>query len=321
MGRVAVFVDAGYFYARATEALAGETLSRRIIDLDEATLVRELISLAESVAEGTLLRVYWYDGAAVTGLSPEQIRIAEIDNVKLRLGVINTYGQQKGVDSLIVTDMIDLARNHAIDSVVLMSGDEDVRVAVTIVQAYGVRVHLLGIKTESGTAQSRALIREVDTNPTWGIEVLRGFAKARNNDRLVIPTATSRRPAELDKESATNALVTSPLAQSVPDGEDHGRNPPTDPSEGSSEASARINAAVEVFLASLTSADRDDILLVFENEKRFPIYHDRRLLGAVGRAFVRPLSVDERRAMRKAALALLRASASAQSPNGTQSDA
>jgi len=320
VGRVAVFVDAGYFYARATEALAGETLSRRIIDLDEAILVRELISLAKSATEGTLLRVYWYDGAAVTGLSPEQIRIAEIDNVKLRLGVINTYGQQKGVDSLIVTDMIDLARNHAIDSVVLMSGDEDVRVAVTIVQAYGVRVHLLGIKTETGTAQSRALVREVDTNPTWDVDVLRRFAKARINDRLVIPTATARRPVEADNEPFETAAP--PLSVRVAsDAEIQSRKPTEDPSEGSSEAAARINGAVEVFLATLTSADRDDILLVFENEKRFPIYHDRRLLGAVGRAFVRPLSVDERRAMRKVALGLLRASANAESANGTSADA
>jgi uncharacterized LabA/DUF88 family protein len=49
---------------------------------------------------------------------------------KVRLGFVNRAGEQKGVDSLIVTDMISPARNRAMADAVLRSGDEDLRVGV-----------------------------------------------------------------------------------------------------------------------------------------------------------------------------------------------
>ncbi len=81
-----------------------------------------------------------------TGPTAEQQDLADSDDVKLRLGVIAYTGRQKGVDSLIVTDLIELARNHAITDALLLSGDEDVRIGVQIAQTYGVRVHLLGVQ-------------------------------------------------------------------------------------------------------------------------------------------------------------------------------
>ena len=57
-----------------------------------------------------------------------------LDNVKLRLGQLNSAGQQKGVDSLIVTDLMELARNKAISDAVVVTGDEDIRIAVQIAQ-------------------------------------------------------------------------------------------------------------------------------------------------------------------------------------------
>ena len=47
--------------------------------------------------------------------------------MKVRLGFVNSLGQQKGVDSLIVTDMLTLARNRAVAECVLLSGDEDLK--------------------------------------------------------------------------------------------------------------------------------------------------------------------------------------------------
>ena len=76
--------------------------------------------------------------------SQEQLDLAHSDDVKLRLGFINEYGQQKGVDSLIVTDLVELARNHAISDAVILSGDEDIRIGVQIAQSFGVRAHLTG---------------------------------------------------------------------------------------------------------------------------------------------------------------------------------
>ena len=68
-------------------------------------------------------------------------------------------GQQKGVDSLIIMDLIELARNHAISEAVLLSGDEDLRVGVQLAQSFGVRVHLLGVEPTRGN-QSYLLLQE-----------------------------------------------------------------------------------------------------------------------------------------------------------------
>ena len=110
----------------------------------------------------SLLRIYWYDGIKGGRLTPAQQEVANLEDVKLRLGIVNQFGQQKGVDSLIVTDVVELARNHAISDAVILSGDEDLRVCVQIAQSYGVRVHLVGIAPSQGS-QSIALLQEADT--------------------------------------------------------------------------------------------------------------------------------------------------------------
>lgn len=80
--------------------------------------------------------------------------------------MVNSQGQQKGVDSLIVTDLIDLARNNAISDALLLAGDEDLRIGVQIAQTFGVQIHLLGIKPARGS-QSPDLIQESDTHQEW----------------------------------------------------------------------------------------------------------------------------------------------------------
>lgn len=79
---------------------------------------------------------------------------------------MSSQGQQKGVDSLIATDMITLARNKAMAECVLLSGDEDLRVGVQQAQQHGVRVHLLGIKPARGS-QSLFLLQEADVTHEW----------------------------------------------------------------------------------------------------------------------------------------------------------
>ena len=114
IGRVAIFVDSGYLFAQGSVALAGMKQPRSSIDLNSAAVLAELKNTHTTKAPGIpLLRVYWYDGVSVRGPTAEQAGLAHAENVKVRLGFINSAGQQKGVDSLIVTDLIDLARNHA----------------------------------------------------------------------------------------------------------------------------------------------------------------------------------------------------------------
>ena len=176
MPRVAIFVDAGYLFAQGSTALTGSKKKRIETRLDKNAVLAELLAVAKEKADGaSLLRIYWYDGAlGYGGPTLEQEAIASSDNVKLRLGFINKAGQQKGVDSLIVTDLINLARNNAISDALLMSGDEDVRIGVEIAQGFGVRIHLLGIVPSRGS-QSKQLLFEADTTVEWSKDTVSKF--------------------------------------------------------------------------------------------------------------------------------------------------
>ena len=179
--RCAVFVDAGYLYAAGSELLGGRKLPRREIQLDIDKVFSSLRDVAAVVSSReSFLRVYWYDGELRTGSTAEQEQIADTDGVKLRLGSITFAGKQKGVDSLIVTDLIELARNRAIADAVLLSGDEDVRIGVQITQSFGVRVHLLGIEPCSQN-QSRLLRQEADSTIEWQQRNVESFLAVLEN--------------------------------------------------------------------------------------------------------------------------------------------
>lgn len=168
MLQTAVFVDAGYLYAQGSALLAGSKQPRIRCRLNVPAMLADLLAEAKGVEPNSrLLRIYWYDGLARGGsLNLEQRTVAESENVKCRFGTINSRGEQKGVDSLIVTDLIELARSHAISDAFIMSGDEDIRVGVQVAQTYGIRVHLLGIQPARGS-QSPDLLAEADTLHEW----------------------------------------------------------------------------------------------------------------------------------------------------------
>lgn len=98
MDRVAVFVDAGYLFAQGSVAISGSKKRRVDLVLDAPAVVAELEAFAIAKATGcSLLRFYWYDGA-IGGTRPtaDQALLAHLDNVKLRLGFVNSVGEQKG---------------------------------------------------------------------------------------------------------------------------------------------------------------------------------------------------------------------------------
>jgi len=169
MLQTAVFVDAGYLYAQGSALLAGSKQPRSRVRLNVPAMLADLLAEAKAVEPNArLLRVYWYDGLARGGsLNIEQRTVAESENVKCRFGTINSRGEQKGVDSLVVTDLIELARSHAISDAFIMSGDEDIRVGVQVAQTFGIRIHLLGIQPARGS-QSPDLLSEADTLHEWG---------------------------------------------------------------------------------------------------------------------------------------------------------
>lgn len=180
MERVAVFVDVRYLFAQGSIELSGAKLSRKTIELDYDAVVASLRGFAESASKLPLLRIYWYDG---TNHWPTavQVAMAQMDHVKVRLGFVNASGQQKGVDSLIVTDMIALARNGAMAECVLLSGDEDLRIGVQQAQELGELVHLLGVKPARGS-QSMFLYQEADTTHEWNRSDLSAFMAVKRTE-------------------------------------------------------------------------------------------------------------------------------------------
>ncbi|MBM1170355.1 NYN domain-containing protein [Microvirga arabica] len=276
MDRVAVFVDAGYLFAQGSVAIAGSKRSRPDLVLDAPAVVQEFKRVAETrAANCSLLRIYWYDGTA-TGSRPtaEQALMAHQDDVKLRLGFLNSVGQQKGVDSLIVTDLIELARQKAICDAVLISGDEDVRVGVQIAQNYGVRVHLLGIEP-SRANQSQQLLQEADTTTEWPAETVRRFLALRPQQEH---EAVSEPAVDRAREQSAGQLC-----------EDH-----------------RLEAEVRLLVEALEATELEAIRVYWRTDRGVPSEFDRKLLPRCRDAIGRDLAIDEKRQIRAAFQTLVR---------------
>lgn len=161
--RSAIFVDAGYLIAATATRLTGSSLRRGVV-MNYQKIVNELINLVTEDSELPLLRVYWYDAARAGVPDRDQQAIAELENVKVRLGRTGVDGEQKGVDLRIGLDMVSHSRNHAVDSIYLVSGDDDLTEAVEEAQAQGVRVIIMPVPGIGGEphAVSRNLIRASD---------------------------------------------------------------------------------------------------------------------------------------------------------------
>ena len=165
--KIAVFVDAGYLYASACIARYNTNQPRLRVNLNVDAVVAQLKFEVAAVdgGGGRLVRIYWYDGAPLSGKTADQTYTGSLADVKLRLGTVNYYGQQKGVDALIAHDLSELARNRAIDAAIIVSGDEDILVGVQTAQSFGVRVHILGISP--ARSQSEKLMHEADMCHEW----------------------------------------------------------------------------------------------------------------------------------------------------------
>lgn len=192
----AVFVDAGYVYATAGRLVAG-TEDRRAFELDAEAVIAAFIEKARLLfPDSRLLRVYWYDGARRRIHTPEQERIAELPDVKVRLGNLNASRQQKGVDSLIRSDLESLARHRAISDAVLIGGDEDLVSAVEAAQGYGARVHLWGIEATEGRNQAEPLLWEVDSRRTLDLDFCRPYVVRRATPEFGESTVPSRQDVQ-----------------------------------------------------------------------------------------------------------------------------
>lgn len=186
--KIAVFVDAGYLYALCCIARFRAPQPRVRVDLDLDAVVRQLKFEVAALdgGGGRLIRIYWYDGAPKSGMTADQARVASAADVKLRLGSVNNYGEQKGVDALIAHDLSELARNGAIEAAILVSGDEDILVGVQTAQSFGVRVHLLGI--DPLHSQAQRLRHEADVCHEWPEGLVAPWLNLKPSARAYQPT-------------------------------------------------------------------------------------------------------------------------------------
>jgi hypothetical protein len=159
--------------------------TRRDFRVAAEPLIIALIARAAQQVPGELLRMYWYDAARDRVPTVEQRQIAALPHVKVRLGNLNSAGQQKGVDAQVRQDLEVLARHRAVSDVVLLAGDEDMVPAVEAAQAYGVRVHLWGVEPPFGTNQAERLIWESDT-----VEIISGEFLRPHFARVTPPPVT-----------------------------------------------------------------------------------------------------------------------------------
>jgi uncharacterized LabA/DUF88 family protein len=194
--RHTVLVDVGYLYAASGELLLG-TANRSEFRVDAEQLIHQLMLLASQHLGDDLLRVYWFDAARDRVPTIDQRVIAQMAQVKLRLGNLNLRGQQKGVDAQIRSDLETLARHHAVTDAVLLAGDEDMISAIEAAQSYGVRVHLWGVEPPYGTNQAERLVWESDTVVTLDADFVRPyFTATTSRPRTPTPSEVfSGRPA------------------------------------------------------------------------------------------------------------------------------
>lgn len=182
--KIAVFVDVGYLYASCYRMALGENPEngRRDFDFDDAAALGALRGLVAELdgGGGSLVRIYWYDASPNYYPNNQHFKMSRFDDVKVRLGALRYESagtlRQKGVDSLIVQDIVELAQHHAIDGAVLVSGDEDLLIGVTRAQSFGIRVHLLAI----GPGSTAAMLRhESDVFHEWGVDTVRPWVTKR----------------------------------------------------------------------------------------------------------------------------------------------
>jgi uncharacterized LabA/DUF88 family protein len=216
MDRCAVFIDAGYLYAAGGVISVGEK-SRARLRLDIASVVGFLSGQATGACGQDLLRTYWYDGAARGVPTEEHNRAGLVPDVKVRLGRMNSAGQQKGVDALIYRDLMTLARERAMSHAYLFAGDGDLVEGVRAAQDMGTHVTLMHVTRTADQGTSPDLLHEADRRIEFNKSDLSPFFQligpsAAASVPSVSPGGTSAPPAAAASTSGLSRAVTDSAA-------------------------------------------------------------------------------------------------------------
>lgn len=158
MRQCAVLVDASFLWAQLFHHFNKE--EKVYLEFNFSALRQFFIEECKKQFPGsTFLRIYWYDAANAGGRAHSHSQIEATPNITLRLGAYNSLGDQKIVDGLIVSDLITLSMNRAVNDILLVSGDSDIIPGVTVAKQFGVRVHVMSLQVAAmtgGMLQSEA---------------------------------------------------------------------------------------------------------------------------------------------------------------------
>jgi hypothetical protein len=270
VGSLSIFVDAGYLFKQGSGAVLKAKLGRHEIALDAQKFIDALGAwVCEQYPKDELLRTYWYDGARQGVPTPDQLHVAALPFVKLRLGRINSSGQQKGVDTLIVRDLMVLSQERSIQRAIVLSGDEDLREGIDYAQDRGVRVAVVGIDANGDRSQSVELVREAD-------------------ESLVLPSTI------LDSILTRKELP--------PRGAEFRTTPPSSiATPGSADVAGFVTCAKEFARQWLEKATPSEVAAIVTNRPRIPRDLDALILQhAVHATGVFTIADEPRRAMRAA---------------------
>ncbi|MCC3278154.1 NYN domain-containing protein [Arthrobacter sp. zg-Y40] len=218
MDQQAIFIDAGFLLAVGGMQTAGTSL-RSATTVNFEPLIEGIRKCTQEFSGLPTLRTYWYDASKDALFTEQHKRIGMISGVKVRLGRMSVDGTQKGVDLKLGLDLVGIARNRGVNTVFLLSGDDDLAEAVEAAQDFGVKVVLVGFEDSSHrlgvTSVAEHLALRVDSIITLPADLVRKcFSKQEKASPLSpVTSAAPALPAPPSVKAVAGAVAVNSAAQ------------------------------------------------------------------------------------------------------------
>lgn len=250
LGACVALVDARFLgWLLGVEHASGQTADSLMPSQELFAQLRSL--LLEAGVSGSLLRVYWYTDKQPTHL---------VDHLVVRTVADVTQDSGLGLVRSMSDDLMQLARGHAADHVLLASDDERLWAAVDQAQLSGLCLHMLCDDSVGNFAQLQ------QDDPTWA----RLLAQA---DRRVVW-----------RGGAGGISVAARMGEGAAD---------------TREDTASILAQIDQWWSEESENQRDELRDELRHSRSIPQELDRQLLLRISRVLGRPLSWPDKKVMRE----------------------
>jgi uncharacterized LabA/DUF88 family protein len=188
--RILIQIDGAYL-----ERMLSEDHSSPAVDYSKLAtkLVNTVITTSE--ADLYLLRTYYYHALPWIGKTPNEsevemykkkqgffTRLEHLPRFDVYLGrtqrILNDDGtytfQQKGVNVLVATHMIEMAACHKISHLILLAPDGDYVPAIKVVKSSGVIVHLaFGQRPQASSELIKTVDERIELTPDFLVDCMR----------------------------------------------------------------------------------------------------------------------------------------------------